>query len=475
VTDHTVSDHTVTDEAPEPQAVGSLEAQAEAAAARGDPAAAELDAAQTDAGATTAPTKRNRGDGVMHNRDFVKVWVGESISLTGTEVTQFALPLIAILTLKVSTFQVGLLNATRYAPVVVISLFAGVWLDRRRRRPILLTCSLINAVLIGLIPLAYELHFLSMGLLYALCLTVGTVTVLFDVGALSLIPCIVEERHLAESNSMIQTSTAMAGIVGPGLAGFLVGILGAPVALVADAASYVCSALGLGSIKRPEPEPEKPEVRPSVRSDIHEGLRAVWGTPLLMGLLTQSATFNFFQNGFITIFMVYGIRYLHLTPFRLGLVVSGIAVGGVFGAMYANRIRERIGFGHTVWLATVVSAVCPLLLLIPKGHGFLTVVVLAFIEAVFGFCLLAFNVNTVTVRQRITPKRLLGRMNASYRMILFGTGPIGAVLGGWLGSVVGLRTGLIIAAISLITPLAWVAFSPVFRMRDMPEPVADYV
>jgi MFS family permease len=414
-----------------------------------------------------------RFKGVTRDRDFMKLWAGESISLAGTAVTEFALPLVAILTLHASVFQVGVLNATRYAPVVVVSLFAGVWLDRRRRRPILVSCSMVNAVVIGLVPISYEAHFLSMGLLYIVCLVAGTVAVVFDIGVLSYVPWLVDRHHLDQSNSMIQTSTALAGIVGPGLAGFLVGIVGAPVALAADAVSYLCSAFGLGSIRKHEPEPEPPEARPSVRSSIAEGLHAVYGTPLLLGLLTQSATFNFFQNAFLTIFMVYAIRYLHLTPFRLGLVIGGIALGGVFGAMFANRIRAWIGFGRTVWMATIVAAVCPLLMLIPQGNGFATVAALTAIEAVFGFCLLAFNVNTVTVRQRITPNRLLGRMNASYRMILFGTGPVGAILGGWLGTAVGLRPALVIAAIALTTPLAWVTFSPVFRLKDMPEPVLE--
>lgn len=451
-----MTEDTVTD------AVDAALAGEEAAEATG--AAPQLEIAE-------APPARRHG--VMHNRDFVKLWTGETISLTGTAITQFALPLVAILTLKATVFQVGLLNATRYAPVVVLSLFAGVWLDRRRRRPILVSCSAANAVLIGLVPVAYETHFLSMPLLYAICLVVGSVTVVFDVGVLSFVPWLVEKDLIAESNTMIQTSTSVAGIVGPGLAGFLVGLIGAPVALAVDAVSYVCSALGLSSIRKPEAVPAKPEVRPSVRSSIAEGLRAVWGTPLLMGLLTQSATFNFLQNAFLTIFMVYGIRYLHLSAFRLGIVVGAIAFGGVFGAMTANRLRLRIGLGKLVWTATIVAAVCPLVLTLPRSNSVASVAALAATEAVFGYTLLAFNVNTLTIRQRITPNRLLGRMNASYRMILFGTGPIGAILGGLLANQIGLRPALVVVAFLLLSPIAWTTFSPIFRLKDMPDPAPE--
>ncbi|HEU5269592.1 MAG TPA: MFS transporter, partial [Jatrophihabitans sp.] len=272
----------------------------------------------------------------------------------------------------------------------------------------------------------------------------------------------------------IQTSTSLAGIAGPGLAGLLVGVLTAPVTLTADAVSYLCSAAGLLTIKQREAEPERPEVRRSIRADIAEGLHAVYGQSILRSLLSQSATFNFFQNAFITVFVVYAIRDLHLSPLKLGIVIGAISVGGVAGATVANRVRLGIGFGRTVLMTTIFAAICPSLLLLPRGNGALTIVLLILIEAMFGFNVLVFNVNTITLRQTVTPNRLLGRMNASYRLVLFGTGPIGAVLGGWLGSAVGLRPALVIAAIALLVPALWIFFSPVFRLKDMPDgPLED--
>jgi len=421
------------------------------------------------AGPAVVPATEQPTGSLWANRDFVKLWSGETVSLIGTQITQFTLPLVAILTLGASVFQVGVLNACRYAPVVVVSLFAGAWLDRRRRRPVLIACSLGNAVLIGLIPLSYGLGRLSFGLLCTVCLLVGVLTVVFDVGVLSYVPSLVERRHLADSNGQIQTSTSLAGIAGPGLAGLLVGVLTAPVTLTADAVSYLCSAVGLLTIKQREAEPERPEARRSIRADIVEGLHAVYGRSILRSLLSQSATFNFFQNAFITIFVVYAIRDLHLSPLKLGIVIGAISVGGVAGATVANRVRLGIGFGRTVLMTTIFAAACPSLLLLPRGNGAVTIVLLILIEAVFGFNVLVFNVNTITLRQTVTPNRLLGRMNASYRLVLFGTGPIGAVLGGWLGSAVGLRPALVIAAIALLLPALWIFFSPVFRLKDMPD------
>ncbi|MDQ2956501.1 MAG: MFS transporter [Actinomycetota bacterium] len=435
-----------------------------------EPSTDTLVATPQAAGSSAAEPPAGSGrDGIWSNPDFVRLWSGETVSLIGTQITQFTLPLVAILTLGASVFEVGLLNACRYSPVVVVSLFAGVWLDRRKRRPVLIACSLGNAVLIAIVPIADGFGVLSIGLLYVVCLLVGVLTVIFDVGVLSYVPSLVERRHLADSNGQIQTSTSLAGIAGPGLAGLLVGILTAPVTLTVDAVSYLCSAIGLITISQREEEPEQPEVRPSVRASIAEGLRAVYGSRLLRSLLSQSATFNFFQNAFITVFVVYALRDLHLSTLKLGIVIGAISVGGVAGATVANRVRKFAGFGRTVLMTTIFAAGCPLVVLIPRGNGFLALTVLIVAEVVYGFNVLVFNVNTITLRQTITPNRLLGRMNASYRLVLFGTGPIGAVLGGWLGSVVGLRNALVVCAFALVTPALWIFFSPIFRMRDMPE------
>jgi MFS family permease len=412
---------------------------------------------------------RSKPDSVLRNSDFVKLWAGESVSLIGTQITQFALPLVAVLTLGASVFQVGLLNACRYAPVVVVSLFAGVWLDRRRRRPILIACSLGNAALIALVPISNAMGVLTIGELYAIFLLAGVLTVVFDVGVLSYVPSLVEREQLADSNGKIQTSTAFAGVAGPGVAGLLVSALTAPVTLTVDAVSYLCSAVGLSLIRKEEPEAPAPEERPSVRASIVEGLHAVYGSRFLRALLTQSATFNFFQNALVTVFVVYAIRDLHMSPTKLGLVIGAISVGGVAGGLLANRIRNTIGFGLTMLIPTICAALCPLLLLIPSDASVPSMVLFMCAQAFYGFNLLVFNVNTLTLRQVITPHHLLGRMNASYRMVLFGTGPIGAIIGGWLGSALGLRTALVITAITLTSPILWTLYSPVFRLKTMPS------
>ncbi|MEV4707317.1 MFS transporter [Actinoplanes sp. NPDC049316] len=410
---------------------------------------------------------------VWRNPDFVKVWGGETVSLMGSQITDLALPLVAILTLHASAFEVGLLNVARYAPFVLLTLFAGVWFDRRRRRPTLIAANLGRAVLIGLVPVASLLHVLSMPWLYAVAFGAGLLTVLFDVGILSYVPGLVERRHLGDANSKIAASYSVAGIGGPGLAGFLVGVLTAPVALAVDALSYVVSALALSRIRTRETAPVHDGERTSMRAQIAEGLRAVFGNPVLRHLATQSATFNLFQNVVLTVLLVYLVRVLGIGPTPLGLVVSAGSVGALAGALVANRARAALGIGAALRWSTVMACVAPLFLLLPRDSGPVSLVVLGAALAVLGANLAVFNVNALTLRQSVTPDRLLGRMNASYRLLLFGTVPLGAFLGGSLAGLFGARTALVVGVLGVATPLAWLLFSPVFRLTEIPDRPAD--
>jgi len=403
---------------------------------------------------------------VWRNLDFVKLWTGETVSLIGTQITVFALPLIAVLTLHASVFQVGLLNATRTAPVVAVILFAGVLVDRYRRRPILIGSALGCGVLVGLIPLASSAGVLSMGLLYAVCLLTGVLSVVSEVGMFSYVPSLVERRHLAATNSRLQTSLSLAMVAGPGIAGALIGTISAPATLTADAVSYFCCAAGLIAIRRREPAPEPQQQ--SVRSSIAEGVRTVFGSPILRSLLTQTGLFNLFQSGLITILVVYAIKDLLLTPFQLGVVLGAIAVGGVCGSMSANRIRDALGLGRTMAAGIGAGTLCPLLLLIPRSSSAGSMAILVATEFVYGFGMLMFNVNVITLRQSVTPNRLLGRVNASYRLVVLGTLPIGATLSGVLGQAVGLRSALVIIAVLITTPFLWVVFSQTYRLKTMP-------
>lgn len=436
--------------------------------------------APEQAGVATVPAAEAAGTGdggTLINRDFARLWAGETVSQVGSQVTQFALPLVAILTLRATVLQVGVLNALRFVPVIVVALVAGIVLDRRRRRPVLIACSLTNAALIGLVPLASVTGRLSMGLLYAVALLVGTLTVCFDVGALSYVPVLVGRRHLTEANSRIQASTAFAGIAGPGLAGLLIGLVTAPITLTADAVSYLFSAAGLLFIRRPEPAPDPAQSRVPLRRSLAEGFRAVYGTRLLRALLTQSAVLNVGFGATSTIFTVYAVRMLGLTPLKLGIVMGALQAGALLGSLGAARIKRAFGLGRTLAVSVLGVSLSPILLLVPRGAGVAAIVMLAASWLGHGGGIAVWNVNTITLRQAVTPMRLLARMNATYRMLLFGALPAGSLAGGLLGSVVGLRPALIAAVILLTAPVLWIFFSPVFRLTEMPtvpdEPVPD--
>jgi Transmembrane secretion effector len=404
---------------------------------------------------------------ILINPDFAKLWVGETISEIGTQVTLFALPLVAILTLKATVFEVGVLNALRFVPVIVVAVLAGVGLDRHRRRPVLIICSAASAVLIGLIPLAQAAGLLSLGLLYAVTLLVGTLGVCFDVGALAYVPYLVGRQHLIEANSKLQASNAFAGIAGPGLAGLLIGLITAPITLTVDAASYLFSVAGLIAIRKPEPAPEAGP-RPPMRRSMAEGFRAVYGTRLLRVLLAQSATLNVGFGATSTIFTVYAVRTLGLTPLKLGIALGALQAGALLGALGAAMVKRAIGLGRTLAFSILAVSASPLLLLLPHSASLAAVAVFAASWLGHGFGIAIWNVNTITLRQAVTPTRVLARMNATYRMLLFGALPLGAMAGGLLGSVLGLHTALVVAVIVLTVPIAWIIFSPVFRLTEIP-------
>lgn len=412
--------------------------------------------------------------GVFSNADFARLWAGESVSLIGTQVTQFTMPLVAVLSLRASVTEVGVLNALRFVPVLLLSLLAGVWLDRRRRRPVLICCAFASAAVIGLVPLSSAAGFLSIGLLYAVATVTGLLSMTFDVGALSYVPSLVGREHLAEANGRIQASTAFAGVAGPGLAGLLVGLITAPVTLSVDAVSYLFSAAGLISIRSSEPAPEPPQGPVSVRRSIAEGLGIIWETSLLRALLTQGAALNLFFGGYTTLFVVYAIRVVHLSPFELGVVVAAQAAGALAGATTAGRVRAALGLGRTMTVNTVFLSVALLALLIPRHASVTAMIIFIAAELVYGWNIAVYNVNSITVRQLVTPPRLLARMNASYRMVLFGVAPLGMSLGGVLGGAVGLRTALVISLSLMASPLLWL-LSPVIRRARMPDgpPAAD--
>jgi MFS family permease len=411
--------------------------------------------------------------GLWRHPDFLKLWSGETISLFGTQITALALPLTAALVLKASPAEMGFLATVEFLPFLLLSLFAGVWVDRLTRRPILIIADIGRGILLGTIPAAFFLNVLSIELLYVVGLLTGIMTVFFDVAYMSYLPALIERDQLVEGNGKLEISRSTAQISGPGLAGTLVQIVSAPVAILIDAVSYFVSAFFIGLIKKPEVK----EVRPSTENksiwrEIGEGLGIVFGNPVLRSIAACTGTNNFFSNILFVVFTLYMVNELKLEPAIIGLIFAISSTGSLIGALGANWAAKRFSLGCAFIGSSAISFVN---LLIPlTGAASLTTVPFL-IAAMFSSALgsTIYNINQVSLRQAITPDRLQGRMNASMRFVVWGTIPVGSLMGGFLGETFGLRTTLLIGATGTALAFLWVLFSPVRHLKEQPKPVEE--
>jgi MFS family permease len=405
---------------------------------------------------------------LWRHRDFMKLWSAETISQLGTAVTVLALPLVAITQLHATPFEVGALSALEFAPFVLVGLPAGVWVDRLRRRPVLIVGDLGRAALLASIPIAYEFDALTIWQLYGVAFAMGVLTVFFDVAYQSYLPSLVERNLLADGNAKLEISRSGAQIAGPGIAGALIGWLTAPVAIVVDSVSFVFSAAGIGLIRGQETVERVPRSeRPRMRTEIAEGLRYVLGHRLLRPIAVCTATSNLFAQILQTQGIVFMVRTLGFSAAQIGTAYALGNVGFLIGASLTNTLIRRLGVGRTIVLS--IGVVSPFAFLIPLASLGAPMVLVT--VGLFGFALgnPTYNIAQVSLRQAICPDRLQGRMNASMRFTVWGTLPIGAALGGVLGGWIGLRPTLFIGAAG--SCLAWIApaFSPVWRLRTIAD------
>lgn len=417
-----------------------------------------------------------RDRSLLRHPDFLKLWSAETISVFGTSITQLALPLIASLTLQVTPFEFGLLTTIEFLPFILLSLPAGVWVDRLPRRPILIAGDLGRAAALLSIPVAFAFDALTIWQLYAVGFTVGCFTVFFDVAYQSYLPSLVERDQLVEGNSKLEITRSASQILGPGAAGLLIGLLRAPFAILLDALSYLVSALFLFWIRRPEP-PVAPHHeateggKRSMRREIGAGLRYVTGHRWLRHIAATTALSNLFGNLGMAILILYLTRERGLGPEAIGFAFSIGSLGVLGAALSTSFLTARVGVGRMLVLTSIGFSVSMLpLALAPRELVFWAVAASGLLG---GFSGVAWNINQVSLRQAITPPRMQGRMNASMRFILWGTIPVGSVLGGALGSVIGLHPTIWVSAIGSLCAFVPVALSSVRSIVTMPEPVED--
>ena len=421
---------------------------------------------------TTTPRLWPTG-GLWRHSDFLKLWSAETISQFGSQVSGLALPLVAIIVLDASAFEVAALGTVEFAPFILFTLPAGVWVDRLPRRPILIAGDLGRAALLATIPITYVADVLTLGQLYVVGFLVGICTVFFDVAYQSYLPSLVERDQIVDGNSKLEVSRSAAQIGGPGVGGGLIELITAPYAILVDAVSFLASALFVLRIRKDEGRVAStaPGERPSLWIELKEGLRFVLGNPNLRAQAGCTATSNlFFSLGF-SIVLVYFVRVLDLSPGLIGVVFSVGAAGSLVGAFTARRISTRFGIGPTTIAVTLLQG--PAMLLVALAPVEAPIPFLIASQLAMGFVIVVYNIIQLSYRQAICPPRLQGRMNSVMRFLVWGTIPIGTLAGGALGTWVGLREAIVVSAIGGGASFLWILLSPQRHLHDMPEPIEE--
>jgi MFS family permease len=417
-----------------------------------------------------------RPPSLLRHPDFLKLWTAETISQFGTQVSLLAVPLVAVVLLEASAFEVALLGTIEFLPFILISLPAGAWVDRLRRRPILIAGDLGRALSLGSIPIAWELGVLTMGQLYVVGFITGVLTVLFDVAYQAYLPSLVERDQLTEGNSKLEISRTIAQTAGPAIGGGLIGALTAPVAIVVDSISYVVSGFFVFLIRRREPTPDRHvdehgQARAGLRKEVVAGLRYVLGNRYLRGIAASTGTSNLFSNILFGVFIVYAVRDLNLDAAQIGIVFGLGNVGAIVGALTANRIAARLGLGPTIVLSMLANA--PGMLLIALAPSDAPIPFLIAAGFLTGMSAVVYNINQVSFRQAITPIPMQGRMNATMRFIVWGTIPIGGIIGGAIATVSGVSTAIWVGALGSFLAVIPLVITPVRTLREMPTPTDE--
>jgi MFS family permease len=397
------------------------------------------------------------------NRAFALLWTAESISAAGSQVSALALPLTAALTLSATPLQMGLLQAVGFAPVLLFGLVAGVWVDRLRRvrRRLLIAADIGRGVLLLAAPCAAFVGVLRIEHLYAIEFLVGFLSLLFDVAYVAFLPSLIPTDRLQSANARLDLSNRVTQVGGPAVAGTLIQLIGAPIAIAADAVSFLLSGLLLSRIRCSEATPSAAAEKASVVRELREGLREVLGDPVQRALLGSAGTYNLFGYMQATVLVLYITRDLALGPALFGVSLAAFGAGGVLGALGAAQVAARVGTGRAIVAGAAIAACGDVLVALagpplPSSSSALLIVG----RFLAGVGLPLFAVNSLSLRQTITPAALLGRTTASARWVTWGVLPVGALLGGVLGDVIGLRGTLAVAALGSSVAVLWLVRSP---------------
>ncbi|MFI6945505.1 MFS transporter [Streptomyces sp. NPDC050422] len=406
---------------------------------------------------------------LWRDADFRRLFLGQTASQFGAQATQVVLPLIAVVSLDAGPGQLGVLRAVEQAPILLLSLFAGAWVDRRRARSVMVLADCGRALALGAVPAAYLLGVLGLPVLLVVALLVGVLSVFFDVAYQASLVRLVARDRLLQGNSALEGSRSAAQIGGPALGGTLVSLFSGPFAVVTGAVFFALSSVSIRRIRGRERVPAPATGPARIGSQILEGLRFVAGNASLRAVGVASALFQFWFAALMTVYLLHLPRGLHLSGTAVGMALAAMGPGAVVGSLLAARLPGRFGYGKVLVVSAVVAD--GVMLCVPALHGSTagTLPVLVGVNFLFGAFGQLVNVTMMAVRQALTPVRIQGRVVATINFAGMGLTPVGSLLGGFLAGHWGLRTSLLVTAAALALSPLFMAFSPLARLgRHLP-------
>jgi MFS family permease len=398
---------------------------------------------------------------MLRERAFRRYWSGQTISMFGDQISSIALPLVAVIALGSSPAEMGFLAALVWTPSLLFGLHAGVWVDRRaHRRATMIVADLGRAALLASIPACYALHVLTIWQLYAVAFGTGTFSVLFTVCNPALFVALVPDDRYVEGNSLIYGSRALSYVGGPSIGGLLVQLLSAPFAVLADALSFLGSAFFLSRISPDEPPGDEDR-----KGALTAGGKFVRNSPIVRSSLVAISCVNFFNFAFFALFLLYATRSLHVKPGLLGLIMGSGAVGAVLGSLVTRRLAAWLGAGRVYTVASLVFTAPLVLVPLAAGSEPVILIMLFAAEFVSGFGLMALDISIGAIFAAVIPDKLRSRVSGAFQAVNYGTRPLGALTGGFLGTLIGMHATLWVATIGGMTGFLWLVRSPMPRFR----------
>ena len=391
--------------------------------------------------------------------DFVQLWIGQTISEVGSRITIMGLPIVAAQTLQATSVQMGLLAAVSGFASLIFGLPIGAWVDRVRRRPVMIAADIARAALLGTVPVAAAQGMLTLYYLYIVAAGMGVLSICFDVAYQSYVPSLVDRDRVLEANGKLALSAATAEVAGPAVTGMLIEWISAPAAILWDAVSFVFSAASVALVRKPELPPSSPAAT-RYRTEILAGLHFLWTNRALRALAGRSVTIYLFFGFFASLYLLYALRELHMGAGLLGIVIATGGIGNMCGALCAGRVSGRIGMRRTFIYSSLVLAVSSTLIPLASGPVWRGAAFLMVSQLIGDCAMVIYMTNEISFRQQVTPDERLGRVNAAMQILGRGVLPIGALAGGVIASIIGLRGAMAVSVTGIWLSNVWLSSLP---------------